>query len=131
MAKRMVDFGKHIDVHDFINGTDEVIEDYIDIKLVDDVAFRVCLVRDYDSKQHSLKLDRQLVIAFDKRENESISSYDVTHFYGSSNDGQCVQVVGSGNLVKHIFEVCRILEDTQVNVNEVMLLIKKKAVITV
>ncbi len=125
MTERQVEYGKNMDVFLMENGRPFTILDSIDIKITDGVAIRVCLVQDCETFIQSLKLQKQLVLAFDKHETAQINSYNMVWFYNDENAGKEEKVIGDGNLLPKLFDIIGSLKVEKEKVNKVMIMVQK------
>lgn len=125
MSENKVEYGKNIDVFDLKTGDGGTIEDYIDIGITKNTAIRVCLVSYENGLRRELKIDRQLVIALDKHENQTINSYKLVYFYNDEVNGVETKILGEGNLLKQLYDIVTTLQDWNTGKQKVMLLIGK------
>jgi hypothetical protein len=131
MTERKVEYGKNIDVFILSDGRKGTILDYIDIKIADGLAVRVCHVQDVKTGEKFLYLDKQLVAAFEKHESNNINTYGVIWFFGENNKGTEERIIGDGNLIHKVFEICSELKIEEKNRYKVMIMIEKQTGITV
>ena len=126
-----VDKGKNIDVFFVDDASALTIKDYLDVKLGEDFCVRVCLCQHNKTHDLSLRLDRQLVVAFDKHESRTINSYDIVWFFDNEERGQEKKIIGDGNLIPAFFDIIGDIKQTPNAVNKVMIMVQRCLSITV
>jgi hypothetical protein len=131
MSEQKVEYGKHIDVFILSDGRKGTIIDYIDIKIADGLAIRVCLVELLKGGERILYLDKQLVAAFDKHESDTINSYNLVWFYDEEQKGKEEKIIGDGNLLPKLYDICGKIKSVEGSVNKVMILVQRAMSITV
>ena len=125
MVKEKVTLIENIDVFIMSDGRKATIEKYIDIKLTDGVALRVCLVRIKKTGEQELYLDKQLVAAYEKHDNDVIHSFNISYFYDNSNKGEEDKIIGEGNLLPKLLDIIHNVKETKNVVNKVMILVQR------
>jgi len=125
MTEKKVPYEKHIDVFILSDGRKGTIIDYIDIKIADGLAIRCCLVELVKTKERILYLDKQLVAAFEKHESDVINSYNLVWFYDDAIYGKEEKIIGDGNLLPKLFEICGNIRKVEGTVNKVIITVQR------